>query len=233
MNLAIWLYGSHSRGDADNDSDLDVLIVSEDAATSIGIATLIPLGQAPSMSKYSWSEITGMADYGSLFLHHVRLEGRSIYEDPAARGILSSILERMPPYRRGSNDVKAFRIAIRDARHSLSRGGSPLFEASVVATVLRHSAILGCYVGGFPAFGRADPVFRVVNAWKLDPEIAAGFLDFYQFRIRAEGRSTASREVTPAEVRRWCDHGDNLLRVLEEHVHDYERRLQTGCRLSH
>jgi hypothetical protein len=70
-----------------------------------------------------------------------------------------------------------------------------------------------------------------VSAWKLDPEIAAGFPDLYQFRIRAEGRSTISREITPADVLQWCDHIDSLLGVLEEHVHAYERRLQAGSRL--
>jgi hypothetical protein len=230
MNSTVWLYGSHARGDSDAMSDLDVLVVSGDAASTVDIATLIPMHLAPSVSRYSWTEIAGMASYGSLFLHHVRLEGRPIYEDPASRGTLSSILNRMPPYQRATGDLNAFRRAVRDVRRSLSRGGSLVFEASVLATVLRHSAILGCYVGGFPAFGRAEPVSRVVTAWRLDPAIAAGFLDLYQFRIRAEGRSEHSREIAPAEVLRWCDHIDSLLGALEENVHAYEKRLQTGSR---
>jgi hypothetical protein len=233
MNMAVWLYGSHARGDADATSDLDVLVVSRDAGSPIDIATLVPMHPAPSLSMYNWCEITRMASYGSLFLHHVRLEGRSIYEDPAVRGALASLLERMPPYQKAAVDLNSFRRAVRDVRYSLSHDGSPVFEASVLATVLRHSAILGCYVGGFPAFGRAEPVFRTVAAWRLDPAIAAGFLDLYQFRIRAEGRSDESRAIAPAEVLQWCDHVDSLLGALEEHVHDYEKRLQAESRLGY
>jgi hypothetical protein len=228
MKLAVWLYGSHARGDPDIESDLDVLVVSEADLGTLDIAELIRLGQVPSISKYSWSEIIGMASYGSLFLHHVKLEGRPIHEDPTSRGLLSSILGGLPPYQRASADLKAFKLAVGDARYSLSRDGSPVFESSVVATVLRHSAILGCYVGGFPAFGRAEPVFRVVSAWKLDPAIAAGFPDLYQFRLGADGRLALSRGVTVAEVLKWCDHIDSLLGALEEHVRAYEKRLQAG-----
>jgi hypothetical protein len=231
MTSAAWLYGSLARGDSDADSDTDILVVTADNPTTLDVRSLIAPDRIPSISQYSWNEMVGMAAYGSLFLHHIRLEGRPLYEDDVVQGLLRLILDHLPAYQRASSDVKAFRLAIQDVRHSMSRGGSAVFEAPVLATVLRHSAILGCYVGGFPSFGRAEPVSRIVSAWKLNPAIAAGFLSLYQFRIRPPSRSASPQGLAPSEVLEWCDNVDSVLEALKENVDAYERGLQKGSRL--
>lgn len=231
MNRAIWLYGSQARGDADSESDIDVLIVADEHVPQADIAHLIPTGRTPSLSRYRWSEIKGMAAYGSLFLHHLKLKGRALYEDGQCQGQLANILDHLPQYQRALLDVRAFKMTVQDVRRSINHGGSPLFEASVLGTVLRHSAILGCYVSGFPTFGRIKPVLRIVEAWGLSPVIASKFSELYRLRTPPDGHLNQPPRITVADVNWWCDCINRALKALEEHVYAYERGLQTGVGL--
>src|SRR5215510_14420602 len=96
--VAIWLYGSHARGDVDANSDRDVLVVG--SASRDEVLELGDLNPNPSVSQYEWSEIEGMAEYGSLFLHHLRLEGRRVFEGPFSSGKLAHLLDNLRPYAR-------------------------------------------------------------------------------------------------------------------------------------
>src|SRR5438552_4163356 len=94
----LWLYGSYARRDSDSWSDVDLLLVSNSELVEEGLGveeTLrradLNLAEIPelntwvtepsklSISRYTWNEIEEMASYGSLFLHHLRLEGESLW----------------------------------------------------------------------------------------------------------------------------------------------------------
>ena len=155
---AYWLYGSHSRGDADAYSDVDILLVSDGRSLSRNVVLPNGLGEGKKVSRYSWMEIVGMAKYGSLFLHHVRLEGKPLYEEDECRGTLCGILESMPKYQKGARDVKGFKTVLDDVRVALQSQCDEPFELSVLATVIRHASILLCWIHGMPQFGRTRPV---------------------------------------------------------------------------
>jgi predicted nucleotidyltransferase len=92
MTSEIWLYGSQARGDTDTLSDVDVLVAGEVDAEALG---QLPYSQPQlSVVRYDWDELELMASYGSLFLHHVRLEGRPQYADKNSR--LATLLETLP-----------------------------------------------------------------------------------------------------------------------------------------
>src|SRR6266436_6235567 len=98
-DFEIWLYGSEARGDVDGISDFDLLLVAdgEISQTDVLPGSLLAIG---SVSRYDWNEIEGMAEYGSLFLHHLRLEGRCL-ESSNTRGLsLCTMLTQLPPYQR-------------------------------------------------------------------------------------------------------------------------------------
>src|ERR1700694_2431878 len=93
------LYGSMARGDDDIFSDVDLLIIDDNAdrQPSLSSATIV---------QYTWSEFSEMASYGSLFLWHLRMEGRTLSADDDGRIAYRGILDDLPRYNRSSSDLE-------------------------------------------------------------------------------------------------------------------------------
>ena len=226
QSAAFWLYGSYARGNTNPESDIDLLVVNDSPIPDEEIPPMpeIVCG-VPSVSRYSWSEIEGMASYGSLFLHHLRLEGKCISEGSMVAGRLRGVLAGLSPYRRACADVAAFRISVSDVLDSLRSTHSVPFELSVVGTVLRHASILGCYLSGEPSFGRVEPVQRVVSLWELPKEISGEFPRLYEYRLWADGRTGFPGPAIVETVMHWCSQIGILLDILEDRADDFENRL--------
>ena len=180
---SVWEYGSVARGDADRLSDFDVLVVGPETGELGTVMSAAGLGfDRASISRYSWDEIVGMAGYGSLFLHHVRLEGRPLYENDACRGRLRTVLDELGEYTLARRDVQGFKTVLGDVAESLRYGGAKAFELSVLGTVIRHGAILGCWLLGNPTFGRLAPVESFAAAAGLAVNMA-DFERLYMYRL--------------------------------------------------
>lgn len=218
-NFAVWLYGSHSRGDSDDFSDMDVLFVSEDGRIVEVDGYLMEQRKDLSISNYSWSEIGNMAQYGSLFLRHIQLEGRPILEGQLAKGRLEKILSSLGSYQRVSRDLSSFRTVLDDIYMSVNDGEASLyFELSTLATVIRHTSILGCSLARDPCFSRNDPIGRVTAHWKLPREWADEFPDLYTYRLYAVRRAPRPREATTQYVLMWCERLNQILTLFEHYA---------------
>jgi hypothetical protein len=199
---AVWLYGSRARGDSQVDSDFDVIVVGSISDYEVSHILRIESGQL-SISRYSWEEIEGMASYGSLFLHHLHYEGRPIFEAETATGKLAGLLSHLPPYSRARKDLCSFRQTVDDVRYSIKNGGSTKYELSVLGTVLRHSAILACYLLGKPSFGRHEPVLTAIEEFRLGHDVYEWFVQLYKFRLYVDGR-VFDVPVSSKSVFEWC-----------------------------
>jgi hypothetical protein len=199
MTSEVWLYGSNARGDGDASSDVDVLVAGECdiAPRDVGIPTANRL----SMTRYSWPEIEQMAGYGSLFLHHIRLEGRPLLETEERR--LATILDSLPPYKRAAQELDCFRQVLADVELALRGDHSPAFELSVVATAARHSAILGCYLIGEPDFGRTSAFRRLLPRLGYSPDFADEMEVLYAFRQAENESRPLDATVSSEDVREW------------------------------
>ena len=226
-DLALWLYGSRARGDADIYSDFDVLAISESDLSEDQIRGFLnPDASSISLSKYNWMELEGIAAYGSLFLLHIRLEGKCIYESPPASGRLGKVLDSLGPYGRVRQDLTAFRAGLRDVNCSLNQGGSTLFELSVLATILRHTAILGCYLAGCPTFGRFSPMDRLVDLGLLKEQVAYRFRDLYDYRLHAVRGTPQPERTCTEDAIWWVGQIEALLSVLEEKANGFKADMQ-------
>lgn len=213
-DCAIWLYGSHARGDSDQLSDVDVLVVSNEAVDSTLIPTELRVRNQLAIARYSWGEIEGMARYGSLFLQHLRLEGRTVLEGPRAKDRLRDVLGTLAGYTKAKQDLAAFRAVLTDVRESVVSIDCFTFELATVATVFRHACILGCSLAGSPCFSRIGPIARLVGAWSLAPNWLEEFPVLYAYRMYAEGRSLRPEPAPRRMIERWCSRADRLLHEI-------------------
>lgn len=188
--LEIWLYGSVARADQNRCSDLDVLAVSDeheffggDVVDFLGpVVRELPQSQHLSLSSYSWSSIEEMANYGSLFLLHIKLEGRILWPTSYESSRLRNVLDNLPPYQNASRDFLGFRAALADVEASLSDDGDLLFELATIASIIRHCSILGCYLFGAPAFDRFRSIRGAFSAVGM-AHFAERALELYGFRL--------------------------------------------------
>lgn len=212
VSQAVWLYGSEARGDASPSSDVDVLLVGEG---------LVPHevsrryhGRRISLSRYGWEEMSGMAGYGSLFLHHLRAEAKVLYESPDAAGRLGAMLDGLPRYKRAQRDVHAFRQSLLDISAELPEPPDLEFELATLAALVRRIGILGSYLLGRPRFDRFGPVTEVVEAWKLPGIISSEFEELYRYRVVAEGMDSVPTPTAGVLVL-WIERAGSMLERLE------------------
>ena len=221
-NTAIWLYGSYARGDFDTVSDRDIFIVSDSKIIDKELIELLKINESHcSISQYSWSEINKMAEYGSLFLQHLRLEGSVLWESKSCNGKLATILNNLNDYNKTENDIRGFQTVLEDVWESVSDGGSVLFELSVIATVLRHSSILGCWLLGNPSFGRIKPIEIYINAVGLNQEIAKEFPSIYDYRLFFDKRINSVQNPEYDIFSLWFERANLIIQKLKD--------IHNGC----
>lgn len=83
----IYVFGSHARGEADELSDLDLVVIkdtSEPFFTRLReAAKLLPADMAVDLLVYSPAEFSRMLDEGNVFAELVVEEGRLVYDRQA------------------------------------------------------------------------------------------------------------------------------------------------------
>jgi hypothetical protein len=193
------MYGSAARGDADDLSDIDLLVVAE-PDEEIELPTAGAPRESVSVSRYTWNEIAAMVGYGSLFLHHVKREGRPLAEDTPSR--LRELLDQLPPYTRADQELDSFSQVVADVRAAVDDDYSPQFELAVLATAARHAAILGCYLINDPRFGRAEPFRVLLPRLGYDAAEIEDFERLYGYRV-SENRDEIAQVDVRDDVATW------------------------------
>lgn len=155
--LGAIIFGSTARGDSDSNSDLDVFILSED----IPFAEILKmkrevadaLGCHPSgISVYRLGTALAMAQDGSAFVWHLKLEGEVLY---SRDGAIEELLERITPYRDYQRDFLFYRSLLADIEDSLTRYAQPnAFDLSLLFSVCRNTCMRLTFYAGEPKFGR-------------------------------------------------------------------------------
>lgn len=159
--LAIRLFGSAARGDSDDDSDLDVLLVVRDDAAprEVGrerdVNRSIPPGA--DVSVYSGSRIKELFAAGSLFAWHLYRESSSLLDLDAP-----DFVDDVGAPASYSNAVEDIRVLLDDLRelpgHIRTCPANVVFEAGNAYVCLRNIAIsLSWFLPSGPVFGRSAP----------------------------------------------------------------------------
>ncbi|MBX3349805.1 MAG: nucleotidyltransferase domain-containing protein [Nitrospira sp.] len=210
---AVWLYGSVSRGDAHTSSDVDILVVGGgDLPSEVSERYC---DRRLSLSRYSWDELISMASYGSLFLHHMKVEARPLFESPGAEGRLRNLLTNLPRYQRARRDLRAFGQSLLDISAELPDPSDLRFELATLAALIRRIGILGSYLLGRPRFDRIGPVAEVVDAWGLPSCLSQEFSELYQHRLLADGAEGIKATPHASLLALWIGRTSLMLSALE------------------
>ena len=171
---AFALFGSAARGDHDAFSDRDLLIVSDDDDI---LSTLKSnyAAQGWSCTAYSWDRLQHAADYGSLFVQHLKQESK-IIRDPQDR--LAHLLANFTAnasYKREADGAASLLGELTETLPQCDAG--PMWALDVLFVGFRSLAVAKLADEGIYSFANSDILnglirlgsLRQIDAYRLRP----------------------------------------------------------------
>lgn len=189
--LSVCLIGSVARGDAGPDSDIDLLVVTErKLRRSDLLMRLPPSAQDPRLSliSYSREDLTMEATSGSLFLHHVRLEGVTMHDRHRTLCDVLDIAAARAPNVSAEFDRQLRRLRLYREPERLN--GEHLFALAHLYAIGKAVAIARCVALDEPVFRRSEALKAVADHHPdLADDVAAivelePFYDLTRDRVR-------------------------------------------------
>lgn len=157
--LGAVLFGSAARGDYDAYSDKDIFLVCRDMEVNELLKVKREcirrvVGHSGNSCAYRYGDVLLMAERGSLFLWHLKLEGKMIF---SKEGIIEHIFGLLKPYGGYRSDLECYEELMVDVKESLRKwGGLSEFDLALLFTIARNCCMLLCCHKGEPRFGRSD-----------------------------------------------------------------------------
>jgi len=157
--LSIVLFGSTARRDTDEYSDKDVFVMCRNIdfenLQKIKEDLIIPaIGYTDGISCYRHEDALLMAQKGSLFLWHLKLQGKVLF---SKQNSYENVLASLKPYKDYEKDLSFYTGLLSDVNDSFQKRKSiSEFDISVLFTIVRNVCILLCYHETMPKFGRSN-----------------------------------------------------------------------------
>jgi len=193
--LSIVLFGSKARKDEDDFSDVDIFLLVDDVPqvriTEIInlIKTKLPFNNI-GISLYTISTYRQLLLEGSMFLWHLKLEGRILYTKSDL-----NLYNGLEPFTNFKKNYLIYENLFISAKSSLQKNGLNEYDLSQLFFICRNICLLTCFKLSNPTFGRisvfdnlvgrigSTPLSRdnyiYLSKWRLNYTRAVGFqLDF-------------------------------------------------------
>ncbi|MDN7892970.1 nucleotidyltransferase domain-containing protein [Burkholderia cepacia] len=157
--IDVRLFGSAARGDSDERSDIDVLVVTEAGKPDIEVlkASLFDRIKANvDVSVYSINRLRMMFSEGHMFSWHLYQESRRLeYRDTVD---LLALLGKPNPYRSAHKDVSELLDLLETIKDEVKNTSSLTFEAGLLYVCARNIALSASwYTEDGIKFGRNSP----------------------------------------------------------------------------
>lgn len=143
--LAVFLFGSTARGDSNVNSDIDLCVVCEnlnltrlrDRKKSVAAIFDIP---EDDLSIFTRDAALKMASAGSLFIWHLKQEGKVLFD---RANVYKSLVQDLPEFDNYAEEIDIYKSLLSDVRSSLSmRMQAMSFDLHVLQVVVRNTCIL-------------------------------------------------------------------------------------------
>ncbi|MCO1600017.1 nucleotidyltransferase domain-containing protein [Desulfosporosinus nitroreducens] len=207
----IVIFGSHARGESDENSDLDLLFIIEDCDEISYLNKKISLQKQLDIpfewiSLYTKNAINNMCEYGSYFLWHLKTECKIFYSKTQ---FLEKVLENIKPYRNTYFDLMEYSTICNDIRESIGFNDKTYnYELNILASIARNTCIALAYINNKISFGRIQPVKTCIEDIGIDfPFNIKEYIELYNFRIVYNRKLIIPnlKPITKEYINSWVD----------------------------
>lgn len=195
MIHTIILYGSEARKESDKFSDIDICIIIDRMESAISVT------QELEKLNYNFKEhevtihdeiqFNKMLKKGSLFLWHIKLEGKILHDENNYFNIKINQLNKFKDYK---GELIYYNEILTDLEKSiLELNFQPNFDCALLFTLIRNSCILISYKDGNPHFGRESAFAyckKFVQGFDFN---SSNFKKLLDFKLRYERGSDINR----------------------------------------
>lgn len=164
--IGLCLVGSVARGDDRPDSDIDILVVVRERQTPSELLAKLPQrlrGRRLSLICKSRDALARLAQDGSLFLAHARMEGRVVYDPEGLLKAAFCVSARMPLDT--SRELRSRVASLRHYRHLDRFGGNFLFALAHLYGLGKGAAIARSAQVGAPTFVKSDALDKLATGY--------------------------------------------------------------------
>ena len=156
----IILYGSFARNTDTSSSDVDILIVSSGNIEKNQLKLQKMLEEIfenkhIDLAIYTPNKFEILLENGSLFMHHVKLEGQVIY----GKDKYSSkeyLFGKLTGFKGITEDELLYKRMLEKTISSISTNSANYFDLNYLALLARNSMIILCYHNNQPTFGKLE-----------------------------------------------------------------------------
>lgn len=220
----VYLFGSFARGEADEYSDMDILVVIQDCGMTEYAEKKRYLSNEWNipddwLSLYEVGKVKEMAKKGSYFLWHVKLEGKCLF---SKNGFLEKQLSELKQYQSVLEDLDEYEEICRDIAAELDDVYLDVsYELSVLASIIRNTAIAIDYMSGKPVFGRNSAVQTCNELLKGKYEIALEeYQKLYTHRLHQTKKMKAACDMKIEDLKGWLNTAKELIGIGKEIYHE-------------
>lgn len=220
----IYLFGSFARGDQDQYSDIDILIVIDNCTEneyicykdSFARILKVPVSW---LSVYRIDKIKKMYNSGSYFLWHIKKEGKVIY---SRDNELASLLLTLPQYTNVESDLKEYSEILSDIKSELDNEYISIdYELAVLASLVRNTCIAIAYLDGKLDFGRNSVVVYCFSRYGMNIDLEE-YEALYQYRLYHTGKIEEIPKGRIEQLKKWIKVESDLLEIAKRGVVNYE-----------
>ena len=226
----IYLFGSVARGDQDEQSDVDILIVIDDCSEDDYIkykkeyASILQI-PVSWISLYREKKILKMHEKGSYFLWHLKQEGKILYR---RENELDKLFSTLPRYRSMKEDIKEYQQILDDVKEERHNVYLCIeYELSVLASLVRNTCIMLSYLNNRFDFSRNQVVKYCINRYQIDVSLEE-YKALYQYRSYETGKIQEVVKGKIDDINKWVKVEKQLLDIAEKEVYDYEKKFDSG-----